>query len=76
MIDKTVKIELNEVEAEQFKAFRKFQSVYEQMPAAWREVIDYTAGLGSGTYQLTFQNGLPVKIEQPVKKIIIGLLAK
>lgn len=68
------KIELtNPEEIEQFKAFRKHQSEIENITAAWKQVMDFTVKMGSGSYTLVVQNGLPVRIDNPMQKIIIGI---
>lgn len=68
-----VTVELNNQEAEQFKAFRKNQSEFESILPAWRQVMDFTTTLGSGSYTLTVQNGLPVRINNPLQTVIIGI---
>lgn len=68
-----VTIELTDSEAEQFKAFRKNQSQVEATALAWKEVIDFTKQLDSGNFTLTLQNGLPVRINNPMQTVIIGI---
>lgn len=68
-----ISIELNDLEAEQFKAFRKHQSEVENITASWKQVMDFTKTMGSGSFTLVVQNGLPVRIDNPLQKVIIGI---
>lgn len=68
-----VTITLNDEEAEQFKAFRRYQNQLESTVTAWREVIEFTKNLGSGNFTLTVQNGVPVRINNPMQTVVIGI---
>lgn len=61
----------NEIKA--FMAFRKHQSQYEAMMPAWKQVMDFTQTMGNGNFTLTVQNGLPVRINNPLQTVIIGI---
>lgn len=74
LIKQMTKIELtDDTEIEAFKAFRKHQSQYEAMMPAWKQVVDFTSNLGNGTFTLTVQNGLPVRINNPMQTVVIGI---
>lgn len=61
------------IEIEQFKSFRKHQSEVENITASWKQVMDFTQQMGSGSFTLTVQNGLPVRINNPLQTVIIGI---
>jgi hypothetical protein len=68
-----IKIELTDEEAEQYKDYCKFQSQKEAFLRQWNQVIDFSEQMGNGAFTLTVQNGIPVKILNPMQTVIIGL---
>lgn len=66
-------IYLDNEEMEQFKSFRKHQSQVEAITTSWKQVMDFTQQMGSGSFSLTVQNGLPVRINNPMQTLIISM---
>lgn len=68
-----IKIELTDKEAEQYKDYCKYQSQFEAILSQWRQVIDFTQQMKNGSFTLTVQNGLPVRINNPMQTVVIGI---
>ncbi|HEX9503609.1 MAG TPA: DUF2292 domain-containing protein [Patescibacteria group bacterium] len=66
-------IELSDQEAEHFKRFRLWQQDFDTWHKNWLEVIEFSKKLDYGSVTLTIQDGLPVKLTNPMQQIIIGL---
>lgn len=70
-----ITIELTDKEALQFKEFRKLQSEIENYHKNWNQVMQYSKMLGNGSFTMTIQNGVPVRIERSMQKVVLGVIA-
>ncbi len=66
-------IYMNDAEVKSYLDFCNNRAKYEAIVPAWKQVIEFTAQLGSGNYNLTVQNGLPVRINNPLQTVVIGI---
>lgn len=73
---RTTRIDLTDAEVADFIAFRKHQSELESLVPSWKEVMDFATGLKSGSFTLTIQNGKPVRINNPMQTVVIGIINK
>lgn len=71
--NKMTSIDLTDAEIVDFIAFRKHQSELESIVPSWKQVIDFASDLSSGSFTLTIQNGKPVRINNPMKTVVIGI---
>lgn len=68
-----VTVEMSSDDVVAFAAFRKHQMLMDKIPAAWGQVIEYSKQMGNGSFSIVVQNGVPVRIDRPMQKVIIGL---
>lgn len=71
--NKMTSIDLTDTEVADFIAFRKHQHEMELLIPSWKEVIDFATDLKSGSFTLTIQNGKPVRINNPMQTVVIGI---
>ena len=70
---RTTRIDLTDAEVADFIAFRKHKHDLESLVPSWKQVIDFAEGLKSGSFTLTIQNGKPVRINNPMQTVVIGI---
>ncbi len=63
---------MNDTEAKAYLDFCNNRAKYEAIIPAWKQVMDFTTKMGNGSFTLTVQNGLPVRINNPLQTVIIG----
>lgn len=66
-------IELTDQEAEQFKAFRKYQAELLHEQKQWKELQAFAKGMQYGTFTLTIKDGLPYRVDNPLQTIVFGI---
>lgn len=71
---KMTKIELTDAEVVDFIAFRKHQHELESLIPSWKQVMDFAGDLKNGAFTLTIQNGKPVRINNPMQTVVIGIV--
>ena len=74
--NKMTSIDLTDAEIVDFIAFRKHQSELESLIPSWKQVMDFAGDLKSGSFTLTIQNGKPVRINNPMQTVVIGIINK
>lgn len=70
-MDKTP-IYLTETEAKDFIEWRKNQS-QGVLHQNWVDLIAFGKDLGHGHANIIFKDGLPVRVDNPMKKVILGV---
>lgn len=70
---KMTSIDLSDEEIKDFIAFRKHQHELESIVPSWKQVIDFANDLKGGSFTLTIQNGKPVRINNPMQTVVIGI---
>lgn len=70
-----MKLELTDnQEIEDFKAFCLYKQQFANEGLVWKQVREYSVNMQFGSFTLTIKNGVPVRIDQPMKVLVLTSL--
>ncbi len=61
----------NPQELEDFKSFCLYKQQFQNEGLVWKQVREYAVNMQFGSFTLTIKNGIPVRIDQPLKVLVL-----
>jgi hypothetical protein len=71
------KLELtDEKEIEDFKQFCEYKEQWISEARNWKELRAFAEKMQFGSFTLTIKDGVPVRIDNPLQQIVLGIFTK
>ncbi len=73
------KIELTDAEAEEFKLFRQHKQDKELRALEhqnWKQLKELAESMQYGVFTVIIKDGIPVRVDNPIKQVLFGVAFK